>query len=92
MTPIDTQTTQSPSTPILQDEAPGFMPLKKNQDVSNSPFAKMFPGGASKEDLQGFIDNCLKMLVTEMKRADERWKRSQKRLKQVMEGKIPDNY
>ena len=92
MTPIDNQTAQPPAVPILQEEAPGFMPIKKSQDISNSPFAKMFPGGASKEDLQGFIDNCLRMLVTEMKRADERWKKSQKRLRQIMEGKRPDDY
>ncbi len=90
MTPIDTKSVQAPVIPISQEEAPGFVSITPPQDISNSPFAKMFPGGATKEDLQGFIDNCLKMLVTEMKRADERWKKSQKRLRQIMEGKIPD--
>lgn len=91
MTPIDSQSSQPAPTPISQEEAPGFTPMTPNQDISNSPFAKMFRGGATQKDLQGFIDNCLKMLITEMKRADERWKKNQRRLKQIMEGKVPDN-
>lgn len=63
-----------------------------NTALSNSPFAAMFRGGATVEELQQFINGCLKMISREIKRTQERWEKSQRRMRQMMEGKIPDEW
>jgi len=60
--------------------------------LSNSPFAAMFKGGATVEELQQFINGCLKMVAREIKRTQERWEKSQRRMRQIMDGQIPDEF
>lgn len=55
-------------------------------DLSNSPFAKMFPGGASKEQLQMFIGNYMKLLISQIKREDEHHKANLQRQRRMLEG------
>lgn len=74
-------------TPQLIEQPQEAAPEELTEEMSNSPFAKMFPLGATKKDLKAFIDNCLKMLVYEIKRADERAKKAQERMRKSIEGK-----
>jgi hypothetical protein len=74
-------------TPQLTEQPQEAAPQELTEEMSNSPFARMFPLGASKKDLKAFVDNCLKMLVYEIKRADERAKKAQERMRKSIEGK-----
>jgi hypothetical protein len=60
------------------------------EDMSNSPFAQMFRGGATKQQVKQFINLFLKNVVLQIKKSDEVWKRSQKRLRDVIDGKKLD--
>lgn len=60
------------------------------EDMSNSPFAQMFRGGATKEQVRQFINMFLKNMVIQFKKSDEAWKRAQKRMRDVIDGKKLD--
>ena len=68
----------------------GAFPPQEKKVLSNSPFAAMFGGVATPEEVQKFIDGCLRMIVREIKRAQDRWEKTQRRMRQMMEGKLPD--
>jgi hypothetical protein len=59
-------------------------------EIANSPFAKMFKGGATKEDLRHFINNCLTPIIHECKRAEMVAKRSSRRFMDSITGKRSD--
>lgn len=79
-----TETPPNTATPLLPYsendavhlEAPSSQPV---DEISHSPFAEMFPGGATKEELRHFINNCLYSIIRECKRAQESAKRAAKR-------------
>ena len=80
----------TPPTPT-PPAAPGAGPSPSpSESLSNSPWAQMFPGGATPQDLQTFINNFLKMMVYQFKQQDQQWQQAQQRLKNVEEGKDPD--
>ena len=58
--------------------------------MASGPWAAMFPGGATPEQLTQFINNFLKSMIYEMKRSDQQWKQSQDEMKKVAEGDDPD--
>jgi hypothetical protein len=86
MTKIE-QTPQAPQMPELQLESQSETP---QEDMSDSPFAKMFRGGATKEQVRQFINLFLKNMVLQFKKSDEIWKRAQKRMRDVIDGKKLD--
>ena len=53
--------------------------VSSEDELSNSPFAQMFRGGATKEELRHFINNCLYTIIQECKRADAAAKRAARR-------------
>lgn len=63
-------------------------PSSNEGDLSNSPWAKMFPGGegATKEQLNTFIHLFIKDLIAQMKRDDAHFKESLARQRRMMEG------
>ncbi len=68
------------SPPLIQEEAHLEAPSSSPGDeISHSPFAQMFPGGATKEELRHFINNCLYSIIQECKRAQAAAKRASKR-------------
>lgn len=77
----------SPYTPeILPQEVPltevsvdGPSSTAAQDDLSNSPFAQMFRGGATQEELRQFLNNCLYAIAHECKRAEAASKRASKR-------------
>ncbi|MBM3198926.1 MAG: hypothetical protein FJZ58_06730 [Chlamydiae bacterium] len=89
---------QEPASPPVQEiphhdpVVDGAISTDPKTTLSKSPFAAMFRGGATVEELQQFIDGCLKMVAREIKRAQERWEKSQRRMRQMMEGKLPDEW
>ena len=86
------QNSPNPIDPSLQ--LPGEVetsPLSPEEELSDSPFAKMFPSGATRKEVQKFIEQAMHMIVLEIKRSNERWKKSQKRLKNVIEGRREDD-
>jgi hypothetical protein len=92
----------SPSNnPIQPPQTPGTTPPTPPQvntntpappapQLSNTPFAKMFPSGATPQELQGFLNNFLRMMIFEFKQADEGWKKAQEHMKKVMQGDDDD--
>lgn len=58
--------------------------------LSNSAWAQMFPGGATKKDITQFINQYLKNMVNDFKRQQQQWKDAQQKLKQVEQGNDPD--
>lgn len=54
-------------------------PESSKDEMSNSPFARMFRGGATKEELRHFINNCLYPIIHECKRSEIVAKRASKR-------------
>lgn len=48
-------------------------------DISNTPFAQMFRGGATREELRQFLNNCLYAIAHECKRAEAASKRASKK-------------
>jgi hypothetical protein len=55
-------------------------------DLSNSPWAQMFPQGATKKELTQFIGMFLKDLVSQMKHQDEIHKQHMQEIKAQIEG------
>jgi hypothetical protein len=58
--------------------------------MAGGPWAAMFPGGATPQQLTQFINSFLKSMMTEMKKADQQWKQSQDEMKKVADGDDPD--
>ena len=56
------------------------------QDLSDSPWAKMFPTGATKEELNMFVQTFLKSLITQMKHDEKMHKENLAKQKAAMEG------
>jgi hypothetical protein len=73
-----------------QEEIPEE-PIAPEDELSDSPFAKMFPSGATRKEVQRFIDQAMHMIVLEIKRSTERWKKSQRRMRNVIEGRREDD-
>jgi hypothetical protein len=63
---------------------------KESEDASYSAWAQMFPGGATKEQMKQFLNNFLNMMVYEFKKSDQKWHKSQEKIKKVAEGHDPD--
>ena len=63
---------------------------QETDDSSHSAWAQMFPGGATKEEMNKFISQFLNMMVYEFKKSDQKWHKSQEKLKKVAEGYDPD--
>lgn len=71
-------------TPNSQGPSPSE--IQADQELSNSPFAKMFPQGATPQELRMFINNFLQMMIYEFKQDDQKWQQAQDQLKKVEEG------
>ncbi|MCX6990608.1 MAG: hypothetical protein NTX49_06070 [Chlamydiae bacterium] len=56
-------------------------PQPPMENRATSPWAKMFHGGASPEELTQFINGFLNTMISEMKRADKKWKEMQQEQK-----------
>jgi hypothetical protein len=76
---------------MLQPEEALPTTLAPDEELSDSPFAKMFSEGATRKEVNKFIEQSLFMIALEIKRSTERWKKAQARLKKVAEGKRPDD-
>ncbi len=85
----------STSTIQTQEELVNIEPMSIDtsleNDLSNSPFAKMFRGGATQAELKKFIEQYMQMMITEFKRSTERWKKAQKQLRNAIEGRRLDS-
>ena len=75
----------NPNTPpILPDDKKKILPSKieslfpsekvKSENLSSSPWAKMFPSGATHEQLKMFIQGFLKDLMAQIRHDDRRHK------------------
>jgi|GEM_PF-1622260 len=58
--------------------------------MAGGPWASMFPGGATPQQLTQFINSFLKSMMAEMKKSDQQWKQSQEEMKKVADGSDPD--
>jgi hypothetical protein len=56
-------------------------------DISNSPFAQMFKGTVTKDELRQFINNCLYAIAHECKRAEASAKRASRKFLCAVTGK-----
>lgn len=65
-------------------------PVSSKDEISNSPFSRMFKGGATKEELRHFINNCLYPIIHECKRSEIVAKRASKRFLASITGKRYD--
>lgn len=77
--------------PIIAQEEISEEPVSFEDELSDSPFAKMFPSGATRKEVQKFIEQAMYMIVLEIKRSTERWKKSQRRMRNVIEGRREDD-
>ncbi len=84
--PASNNPLQPPATQLPTGITPGAG-TPPTEPLSQSPFAKMFPGGLTKKELQQFISNFVKMMIFECKQSDQAWKKAQEHLKRVEEGK-----
>jgi hypothetical protein len=57
-----------------------------SDDSSESAWAKMFPSGASKEELKQFISLYIQDLMRELRRSDKQHKENMARQKREQEG------
>ena len=55
-------------------------------EISDSPWAQMFPRGATKEQLAMFISLFVKDLIMQMKREDAHFKQEMERERRMREG------
>ncbi len=67
-------------------ESPG----SSKDEMSDSPFARMFKGGATKEELRHFINNCLYPIIQECKKSEAAAKRASRRFLAQVTGKRYD--
>ncbi len=85
----------STSTIQAQEELINIEPMSIDSplenDLSDSPFSKMFRGGATQAELKKFIEQYMQMMITEFKRSTERWKKAQKQIRNAMEGRRLDS-
>ena len=65
-------------------------PGQGGASLSNSPFAKMFPGGATPQQLTLFINNFLKATIAQFQQQQQSWQQAQQQLKEIEEGNDPD--
>ena len=76
--------------PIIphSDEAPSILTKSsgKEGELSTSPWAKMFPSGATKEELAQFINTFMKDLISQMNHQDEIHKQHMRENKEKIEG------
>ena len=85
-----------PTGPILPADKMPIMPSEADlaastfsssgADLSDSPWAKMFPSGATKEELNTFIQTYLRSLVSQMKHDEKIHKENLEKQKQHEEG------
>ncbi|MBX9922648.1 MAG: hypothetical protein K2Y01_00925 [Rhabdochlamydiaceae bacterium] len=54
-------------------------------ELSNSPWAKMFPLGATKDELRQFINTFMKDLISQMNHQDEIHKKHMQEIKAIIE-------
>lgn len=76
--------------PSSASEELSATPGQSGAQLSHSPFAKMFPGGATPQQLTLFVNNYLKMMITQFQQQNQSWQRSQQQLQQIEEGNDPD--
>lgn len=86
----------SPTPPSLPPIPPGgatppTSAAGGSEDLSNTAWARMFPGGATPQQFRQFMNTFMQMMIYEFKRSDEQWQQSQQQLKQVEEGNDPDS-
>jgi len=72
------------STPPAQAPCSIDLPAESFPNVSNNPWAKMFAGRATPEQLQMFINGFLKSMIHQFKLQDQKWKQTQQRLKEEL--------
>ena len=80
LAPKPVQTASTDSAPVSAPE----------DELSNSPFAQMFRGGATKEELRHFINNCLHTIIQECKRSEASAKRASRRFLASVTGRRYD--
>ena len=72
----------SPPSPNITTQIPQDIPIQAPvENKSSSPWAQMFNGKASTEELTQFINGFLNTIIAEMKRADKKWKLMQQEQK-----------
>ena len=59
--------------------------VDQGQMPSHSPWAQMFPQGASQEELKLFISTFIKQIMDECKHNDQKWKEAMRRQKEGLE-------
>lgn len=89
---------QAPPTPIMPADKLPLMPSEKDMaavekafsggsgELSQTPWAKMFPAGATKEQLNAFIQNYIKSLITQIKHDDKVHKENLEKRRQEEQG------
>lgn len=89
--PFHKQVTVNPDMPVISSEerekiAPKQLPSAMDPglsgDLSSSPWAKMFPSGATNDQLKMFIQTFVKDQMAEMKRQDQIHKEHMEEMKQ----------
>ncbi|MES2198664.1 MAG: hypothetical protein V4489_00645 [Chlamydiota bacterium] len=90
MTEINNISSAIPQAEIIPQEVTLESPSSPGDEMSNSPFAKMFAGGATKEQLRHFINNCLYPIINECKKAQAAAKRANRRFLADVTGKRYD--
>jgi hypothetical protein len=87
-TPISLED-QTSLTPSHISSIPDSRHTDSGGDLSTSPWAQMFPGGATKEELKMFISIFVKSLIAESKREDAHFIEALKRQEREREGLEP---
>ena len=80
-----------PDLPDVELESSEGASFAERDKMSKSPFAAMFKGGATHEEVSKFVNSCLMTIAREIKRTQERWEKNQKRLRRIMAGQNPDD-
>ncbi len=76
-----------PATPA-PNSAQGTQPDTSQADeaISNSPFAKMFPAGATPAQLRQFLNTFLQMMVFEFQQSNNAWQKGQQEMQKAETG------
>lgn len=72
------------SMPHTQDPSSIDLPAENCPTFSSNPWANMFAGRATPEQLQMFINGFLKSMIHQFKLQDQKWKQTQQRLKEEL--------
>ena len=82
-----------PAFPAAPPSVPGAAPPGSvgGDLMSNTAWARMFPGGATPQQFRQFINTFMQMMIYQFKQSDEQWQQAQQRLKEVEEGNDPDS-